>query len=125
LYLGQFTEALDAVQREPREDYRLRGLAMVYSAFGRGTESNTALHTLEETFAARDPYGIAEVHAYRGEVDDAFRWLDRAYRDHDAGMLGVMTDPLLRTLHGDPRFQALLSRMGLAGQPPKGTERHI
>jgi TolB-like protein len=125
LCLGQFTAAFEAIQREPRQDYRLRSLAMVYSALGRRTESNTALNTLKENFALRDPFAIAEVHAYRGEVDGAFRWLDRAYREHDVGMLGLKTDPLLRSLHGDPRFQALLSRMGLTGQKPRGTDHHI
>jgi tetratricopeptide (TPR) repeat protein len=125
LYLGQLTEALEAVQHEPRQDYRLRGLALIYSASGRRTESNAALNVLEESFAASIPYGIAEVHAYRGEADDAFRWLDRAFREHDEGMIGLTTDPLLRGLHGDPRFQALLDRMGLTGQQPSGADRHI
>ena len=96
LYLGQFAAALEAMQREPNEDYRLRGLAMVYSALGRRTESDAALNSLTEKFASSDPYGIAAVHAYRGEIDDAFRWLDRAYREHDFGMLDLKTDPLLR-----------------------------
>jgi TolB-like protein/predicted Ser/Thr protein kinase len=125
LYLGEFTAALEAMQREPRQDYRLRGLAMVYSALERRTESDAALNTLKEDFASRDPYGIAEVHAYRGEVDDAFTWLDRAYEAHDIGMLDLKTDPLVRNLHGDPRFQALLKRMGLAGQQPRGANPQI
>jgi tetratricopeptide (TPR) repeat protein len=122
LYLGEFTAAREAVQREPRQDYRLRGLAVVYAASGQRTESDAALKTLIEKFASRDSFGIAEVHAYRGEVDDAFRWLDRAYLEHDAGMLGVKTDPLLRSLQGDSRFQALLSRMKLAGPQPNDSD---
>jgi len=125
LYLGQFSAALEAMQREPRQDYRSGSLALVYSALGRRSESDAALNSLTDNFAARDPYGIAEVHAYRGELDDAFRWLDRAYREHDVGMLGLKTDPLLRGLHGDPRFQALLNRMGLSGQQPRSTDPGI
>jgi TolB-like protein/predicted Ser/Thr protein kinase len=116
LYLGQFALALAAMQREPNEDYRLAGLAMVYSAMGRHAESDAALKSLVEKFAPSDTYGIAEVHAYRGEIDEAFRWLDRAYRDHNFAMVGIKADPLLRNLHGDRRFQALLSRMSLTGQ---------
>jgi serine/threonine-protein kinase len=126
LYLGQFAAALEAMQREPDEHYRLRGLAMVYSALERHTDSNAALDSLTEKFSSRDAYGIAEVHAYRGEVDDAFRWLDRAYRAHESGILDVKTDPLLRGLHGDPRFSGLLSRMGLSGHwQPKGASGEI
>ena len=115
LYLGQLAAALDAMQREPNEEYRLGGLAMVYSAMGQRTESDTALKSLTEKFASSEAYAIAEVHAYRGEIDDSFRWLDRAYRQHNAGMLGLKADPLLRNLHGDLRFQALLTRMRLTG----------
>jgi TolB-like protein/predicted Ser/Thr protein kinase len=116
LYLGQFATALAAMQREPNEDYRLAGLAMVYLAIGTRAESDAALNSLVEKFAPIDAYGIAEVHAYRGEIDEAFRWLDRAYRDHNFAMVGIRTDPLLRNLHGDRRFQALLSRISMAGQ---------
>jgi tetratricopeptide (TPR) repeat protein len=113
LYIGQFDVALEFMNREPDEDNRLGGLALVYWAMGRRNESDAALHSMTEKFASNDSYGIAAVHAYRGEIDDAFRWLDRAYRGHAYGMLVLKTDPLLRNLHGDPRFAALLSRMRL------------
>ena len=116
LYLGEFDAALAAMQREPDEDYRLRGLAIAYSALGRRIESDAALYSLTEKFATRDAYGIAEVHAYRGEVDDAMRWLQRAYRRHEARMPEIKADPLLRNLHGDRRFQLLLTNMKLTGQ---------
>lgn len=116
LYLGQLGEALEAMQSEPNEDYRLGGLAMVYWAMKKRAESDAALKTLQEKFAASDPYGIAQVHAYRAESEAAFHWLDLADRQHDPGMLLIKADPLLHNLHGDPRFQALLTRMGLGGR---------
>ena len=115
LYLGQFGEALEAMQSEPNEDYRLGGLAMVYWAMKNRTESDAALKSLQEKFAASDPYGIAQVHAYRAESDAALQWLELADRQHDPGMLLVKADPLLHNLHSDPRFQTLLRRMGLSG----------
>jgi serine/threonine protein kinase len=116
LYLGQFAAALEAMQRETNEDYQLGGLAMVYWALQRRTESDAALNSLTQKFASSDAYRIAEVHAYRGNIDAAFRWLERAYRQHQAGLVGLKTDPLLRNLHADPRFQALLGRMKLLRQ---------
>jgi len=116
LYLGQFAAALEAIQREPNEDYRLGGLAMVYWAMKKRAESNAALNSLQEKFASTDPYAIAQVHAYRAESDAAFQWLDVAYRQHQTGMLDIKADPLLHNLHGDPRFQALLRRMRLSDQ---------
>jgi serine/threonine protein kinase len=123
LYLGQFAPALEAMQRESDEACRLRGLAMIYSAMGRRSESDSALNSLTEKFAGSDAYGIAQVYAYRGESDAAFRWLERAHRQHHAGLLGLKADPLLRNLHTDPRFQALLARMRLiAAMPSANTD---
>lgn len=116
LYLGQFAAALEAIQRETNEDYRLGGLAMVYWAMKKRTESDAALNSLQQKFASIDPYAIAQVHAYRAENDAAFRWLDIAYRQHHTGMLDIKADPLLHNLRGDPRFRALLRRMRLNGQ---------
>jgi TolB-like protein/DNA-binding winged helix-turn-helix (wHTH) protein len=116
LYLGQFTEALAAMQQEPNENYRLRGLGVVFWAMGHRTESDVALKALTDKFGSIDPYGIASVHACRVEIDDAFRWLDRAYQEHNHRMPTVKTDPVFTNLRGDRRFQAILSRMKFTDQ---------
>lgn len=58
-------------------------------------------------------YQIAQTYASRGEKDPAFQWLDRAFAQRDGGMTWMKPDPLLRTLHDDPRWPALLKRMRL------------
>ncbi len=113
LYLGQFPEALDAMEKEPEEDLRLAGLALVYTAMGKRSESDAALGTLEGRFAKDDAYEIAQIHAYRGEPDAAFEWLQRAYRARNPKILFIKTDPLLRNLHGDRRFKSLLVKLSL------------
>jgi TolB-like protein/DNA-binding winged helix-turn-helix (wHTH) protein len=113
LLLGQLPEALDAVQKTPEQDLRLAGLATVYSAMGKHTESNAALKTLEERYASDRAYEIAQIHAYRGESDAAFEWLQRTIRAHNLKILFVKTDPLLRNLRPDRRFQTLLADLRL------------
>jgi TolB-like protein len=126
VYLGQYDAAIAAMQLEPNEDYRLRGMAIAYSALGRRTESDAALHSMIEKFSSSDAYGIAEVYAYRGEVDDAIRWLNRAHRQHEARTPEIKADPLLHNLHGDRRFQLLLAQMKLNGQTQsEGTDTRI
>jgi TolB-like protein len=113
LYLGQLAEALDNMEKEPEEDCRLAGLAVVYAAMGRRAESDAALKTLEARFETKDAYEIAQIHAYRGETDMAFEWLQRSYQRHDSYIVWVKTDPLLRSLRGDRRFRALLTQLRL------------
>jgi len=101
------------MEKEPEKDLRLAGLALVYTALGRRTESDTALQSLEADFAANDAYEIALIHAYRGEADAAFGWLRRCVQTHNSKIVSIKTEPLLRTLHSDPRFQTLLVKLKL------------
>jgi hypothetical protein len=59
------------------------------------------------------PYFIAQVHAWRGESDQAFEWLDRAYARRDGSFFNLKSDPKLASLHGDSRYRALLSKLNL------------
>jgi hypothetical protein len=99
------------MQKEPEEDGRLAGLAMVHWAMGRRPESDAALKSLVRKFASSRAYAIAQVYAYRGQSDRAFEWLDRAVRQHDALIPTVKADPLLRNLHLDRRFRALMATL--------------
>jgi hypothetical protein len=109
--MGRTEEALAACEKEPDEAWRLSALPIVHWALGHRAESDAALRQLETSHADGRAYQIAEVHAYRGEVDAAFDWLGRASRQRDGGLPYLKVSPLLRHLHGDPRWHALLARM--------------
>ena len=64
-------------------------------------------------FAQSGAYQIAEAYAWRGEKDEAFHWLDRAYTQRDGGLAFIKCDPLMGNLQGDPRYGALLKKLGL------------
>jgi hypothetical protein len=53
------------------------------------------------------------VYAYRGEVNRAFEWLERTYTERDPGLAEMKADPLLKSLGRDPRYAALLKKIGL------------
>ncbi|MEZ4588989.1 MAG: protein kinase [Gemmatimonadales bacterium] len=110
---GLEAEAAAEAEREPEEGYRLWALAIVGDATRDSTRSEAALRALIETHAEGWAVQIAEVQAARGEVDAAFDWLDRACESRDAGLALVKTNPRLRSLHAEPRWAALLGRIGL------------
>jgi serine/threonine protein kinase len=118
LYVGRLDEALAAAREEADEPLRLQTLPVVFWALGRKAESDAALNELETKYANSSAYSMAEVYAYRGEIDSAFQWLDRAYRQRDIGMTWVRVDPLLQNLHKDQRYKAVLVKMKLDGDPP-------
>ena len=59
-------------------------------------------------------YQIAEVYAWRGETERALDWLERAYAQRDGGMVDIKVDPRVASLHGQPRYDALLRAMDLS-----------
>jgi TolB-like protein/Flp pilus assembly protein TadD len=113
LTAGKLEAALSQMQQATPDCGGDAGLSLVYHAMKRDAESEAALARAAEAYAGRWAYGIAEVHAYRGEIDQAFIWLDRAYRQKDVVLYRVMGDPLLRNLEADPRHKALLRKMNL------------
>jgi serine/threonine protein kinase/Tfp pilus assembly protein PilF len=112
---GRADEALAAAAREPYESMRLYALGIIYHTLGRGTEADEALRELTEKYAVEAAAQIAEVHAARGEIDEAFEWLERAYAQRDAALPGLRLVPSYRSLHGDPRWAAFVRKLGLEG----------
>ena len=113
LLLGQLAEALRVTQREPEQDSRLAGLAKVYASMGRRGDSDVALKSLEDHYGRDDDYEIAQLHAWRGETDAAFGWLQHCRRAHNFQILFMKSDPFLHSIAGDPRFQTLLASLRL------------
>jgi hypothetical protein len=89
-------------------------VALAYQELGRFAESRAALQELEQKEGHGWAFQIAQVHAFAGETDEAFLWLDRALEQRDMGAaLEMKGDPLLRKIRGDPRYALLLARMSL------------
>ena len=110
---GHRQEALAQMQQETADWGRLQGEAFAYYSLGRRQESDAALRELIAAHANDSAFQIAEVYAYRGEVDKAIQWLDRAYEQHDSGLIGLKLDPLLKSLHQHPRYIEILKKMRL------------
>jgi hypothetical protein len=65
-------------------------------------------------FASADAaFQIAEVYAWRGDTEQVFCRLDRAYVQRDGGLATMKTNPILASLRSDARYKALLGKMNL------------
>ena len=93
LLQGENEAALREMQQEKEEIWRLTGLPLVFNALGRGSESDAAFAALKSKYGGEMAYQIAEVHAFRGEADLAFEWLERAYDQRDGGVVGYQGRP--------------------------------
>jgi len=109
---GHAQEAL-LVSRRAGEVWSQAGVAMAEHTLGHAKESQVALDELIAKYAQDSAYQVADVYAWRGEPDKAFEWLERAYEQHDGGLGGIKTDPLLKSLWTDARFAAMVKKLGL------------
>jgi len=109
---GRPQDALPEIERVRDEPQRAFLYAISYYALGRKKESDAALSELIAKHPS-DSFHIAEVYAFRNQSNEAFEWLDRAYAQRNSGLIGTKVDPLLKSLHNDPRFAEFLKKLNL------------
>jgi len=63
------------------------------------------------------PYWIATIYAALGDKDNAFLWLECAYRERSAWIAFLKVQPWFDTLRSDSRFDDLLHRVNFPTQP--------
>ena len=114
LFRGDPAEAIIEFKRQKDPSEQAFGLALAYHALGRAADSNAALRSLIASGASNDAYEVAQVYAYRGELTDALKWLERAYTQKDATLKWILRDPTMAKLASDPRYKAFLRKMNLA-----------
>ncbi|HET7292314.1 MAG TPA: protein kinase [Vicinamibacteria bacterium] len=106
-------EALRETEQEKDHAWVLYGRALAHHALGRSREADSALADLLDLKRDTWAYQFAEIHAYRGEADEAFAWLETAHARRDSGLSDIKGDPLFGRLEGDPRFARFLEKMRL------------
>jgi TolB-like protein/cytochrome c-type biogenesis protein CcmH/NrfG len=119
VYQGRAVEAVAEAKLEKDEWSRQAALAVACWAAKDVSAADAALARLIEVGAEIAAYQVAEAYAFRGETDAAFQWLDRAYRNRDAGFGQLRVDPLLKSLHSDPRWAPFLRQARLADEQVK------
>jgi len=110
---GRPNEAFAEVRQEPEPTWRLFGETLIYHDLGEKKEADAALRDFIAKYSDDSAYQVASAFAYRGETENAFKWLDKAYARRDTGLSDVKVDPLLNRVRKDPRYAALLNKMRL------------
>lgn len=110
---ADYAGALASVEQEAHPGFKLTGLALAHHSMGNAVESDAAVAALHADWAEEAAYQIADVHAFRGECDLAFEWLNIAVEQNDPGISTMKIDSLLVSLHEDPRWSSLLEIVGI------------
>jgi len=91
-------------------------LGYIYGRLGKETEAREILKQLDEiatTGKYVTPISWAWIYLGLGENDKAFEWLEKAYETHATWIVYIKIDPYYVNIRSDPRFKALLKKMGL------------
>ena len=112
LLSGDPDAARASMNREVVDGRRIAGRALVFQALGDQARARAELDALIE-LGYQWAYDIARNYAVRGELDEAFVWLDRAFDRRDFLLVLAAGDPFLDNLRDDPRFENVLERLGV------------
>jgi tetratricopeptide (TPR) repeat protein len=112
-WLGRPEEAWVEIQQEPLDWMRWTASAMILHRLGRVAEAESNLAELnreeDEEFATIQR---ADVHAQWGETELAFKNLELAMVYGDPGLSQLRVDPCLDPIRDDPRFVAIMEKLG-------------
>lgn len=91
-------------------------LAYAYAVVGRIQDARRLLaKLLAGDQGYPPPFHVSMAYVGLGDADEAFRWLERAYAEHDPWLgVGLNVAPAFEPLQADRRFTELVRRLGLA-----------
>ncbi|MDQ3817965.1 MAG: tetratricopeptide repeat protein, partial [Acidobacteriota bacterium] len=109
------TEFIEALSIQKTEPERLEALRGAYGAAGMKGYWRKWLELQQERIRQGriSPFNIAQVYSYLGDKDQAFVYLQKACDDHSVSLPALRFDPLFDNLRDDPRYSALMRRIGL------------
>nr|NIN00774.1 tetratricopeptide repeat protein [candidate division Zixibacteria bacterium] len=93
----------------------LGGLGLAYAVAGRRDEAQGMLEQINNLSKERyvEPYYIACIYMGLGNTEKVFDLFEQGFEEGDMHLFYLPIDPIFDELHEDPRFKALMKKMGL------------
>ena len=118
---GKYDEAISEIQKVGKilgtnSPYGMGNLGYIYAKAGRKEEAISTLNQLLDV--SKQGYAmsvqVASVYAGLGDKDKAFEWLGKGYHEQNRYLADLKTTFVWEDLRSDPRYMALLKKIGLA-----------
>jgi TolB-like protein/Tfp pilus assembly protein PilF/tRNA A-37 threonylcarbamoyl transferase component Bud32 len=113
IHMGREDEAIAAIERGdkliPDSGLALYLLCYAYAQVGRMDDARAIAVRMEELAAKRyiKPYFIGMVHAFAGDLDKAYPYIEQSFAECEPWLIWWGTDPKLERMRSDPRFVRL------------------
>jgi len=112
-WLGHTEAAWTEIQQEPLDWMRWTGSSVILHRLGRIPEAEANLAKINDPEDQESAtVQRADAYAQWGETELAFESLDQAVHYGDPGLAQLLVDPFVDPIRDDPRFVALLAKLG-------------
>jgi TolB-like protein/DNA-binding SARP family transcriptional activator len=103
-----------SVRLAPDSALAFASLGQGFAVAGNIDGARKTIEQLKALSAQRyvSPYDIASIHTGMRSWDEAFEWFEQAYQERSISLGYLNIEPQLDELHSDPRFQALVRKVG-------------
>lgn len=113
---GDYDRALAEYDKRPLQmpgsnAHRAQALALSGRRAAALAELDRVLKLSKERYVAA--YDIALIYAALADTENTFLWLERATEDRSTLMVFLAQDPMFEAFHSDPRWNALVQRIGV------------
>ncbi len=116
----EYAKAVSVLESEAVASIRWTSEPLGYlgCAYALSGNRNKALELLEklqqqQKRGSEATVPIAFIYTGLGKTEKALTWLEQAYGQHSPNLIHDIFDPIFDSLHAEPRFQALLKKLGL------------
>ncbi len=116
---GKYDEAINAFQKAYEAGggffLPLKGLGYAYAKCGKVKEAKNVIKKLDELKKTGyvSPFIFATIYLGLDDLDKMFEYLEKAYQDRSRLLTWLKVAKEFKQLHGDPRFQDLVKRVGI------------
>jgi TolB-like protein/Flp pilus assembly protein TadD len=130
---GSVDEGVDEIKKamelDPNNVMFMTDLCYAYASAGRSADARAVLTRVVADPRGNDalhvpPVALAGMYACLGEADRALEWLQKAFSEHSPYLCSLNVERWFDGIRTDPRFVALLDRVGLGrnATPPENSQ---
>jgi tetratricopeptide (TPR) repeat protein len=122
-YLEKYNKTIEFFEKNTTEtspvnliSYHLGHMGVAYNKTGNKEKTYSYLNELisrsKESPVGSPSFFAAAIYTSLGQNEKALESLDKAYSDHEVEMYWLKVEPFFKPLHGDPRFENILRKIG-------------
>ena len=121
---GKPEEGLQYLDLDSENMWHRSMSTIVLHRLGRHEEEQQIRQNMIDDYGQTWPTGVAFAHAWHGDTDKAFVYLDIAFEQKSSYMTNLIYVPWLAPLYDDPRWEVIVDKMGLLEYWTKLQARH-